>query len=90
MAEVKRPGPKTRGQLVVDKFSNECKCYYHDAFKELVLKNCTGWKMLHISLKLAMFALVVLHMKKITHNGGISSDSSNGVAKVTISEPNKN
>ena len=46
--------------------------------------------MLHISLKLAMFALVVLHMKKITHNGGISSDSSNGVAKVTISEPNKN
>ena len=46
--------------------------------------------MLHISLKLAMFALVVLHMKKITHNGGISSDSSNNVAKVTISEPNKN
>ena len=34
MGKVKRPGPKTRGQLVVDKFSVVCKCHNHDAFKE--------------------------------------------------------
>lgn len=78
---------KSNDQDQKDKRAVSCR---HNAFKELVLKNCTGSKMLHISLKLAMFALVVLHMKKITHNGGISSDSSNNVAKVTISEPNKN
>ena len=34
MGKVKRPRPKTRGQLVVDKFSVEFKCHNHDAFKE--------------------------------------------------------
>ena len=56
MGKVKCPGPKTRGQLVVNKFSVVCKCYNHDAFKEysdsdrltkiqvmiLVLKNYSG------------------------------------------------
>ena len=34
MGKVKHPGPKTRGQLLVDKFSVGCKCHNHDAFKE--------------------------------------------------------
>ena len=34
MGKVKQPGPKTRGQLVADKFSVGCKCHNHDAFKE--------------------------------------------------------
>ena len=34
MGKVKRPGPKTRRQLVVNKFSVRCKCPNHDAFKE--------------------------------------------------------
>ena len=34
MGKFKRPGPKTRGQLVADKFSVGCKCHNHDAFKE--------------------------------------------------------
>ena len=34
MGKVKRPGPKARRQLVVEKFSVGCKCHNHDAFKE--------------------------------------------------------
>ena len=34
MGKVKRPGPKTRGHLVVNKFSVGCKCHNRDAFKE--------------------------------------------------------
>ena len=34
MGKVQRTGTKTRGQLVVDKFSVGCRCHNYDAFKE--------------------------------------------------------
>ena len=34
MGKVKCPGPKTRGQLVVEKLFVGCKCHNHDAFKK--------------------------------------------------------
>ena len=37
MGKVKSPGPKTRGQLFVDKFSVGCKCHDHDAFKNILI-----------------------------------------------------
>ena len=35
MGKIQCPGLKTRGLLVVAKFSVGCKCHNHDAFKEL-------------------------------------------------------
>ena len=77
MGNVKRPGPKTRGQLVVDKFSVGCKCHNHDAFKEysnsdrlckttshdFSIKELQWLK--DISPKVAMFVLVVLRMREL-------------------------
>ena len=38
MGKVKRLGPRTRGQLVVVKFSVGCKCHNHNVFSARIVK----------------------------------------------------